>query len=619
MYVTQAYDKELDYNYLTLDNNAKVTNFSSQTKGCPCTNVLSQDRKSIWLSEHTPPQFFVIDFGNLIRKPKTYFKYFGIYCWHAYATNPKIIELQFSKDSKNFQSFGRYEIALKPGTQLFEIKNNKLLDYQKYRYAKFIFKESYAGARIYVNNVYMFEELSGLSNTSTMGTQYSDNKKRVDKSESQSLFINPVENNKEEIAEKDINEIQENILNNDNLIKEKDDNKESEESYDPKKFITNKKLKKIENILKNKIKSQIKNNKDGESNVYDAKEVNNYISYENHNDQKEDQQEETPEETPRRFINKSNYEKKNKFYNGSNSRGEKEIINISNSNNNSNDHLPRKNSTLSNNNKINIKHLNYSCVVDNEYKKLENQLKDMEDHLKSMDAEYKIDSYRSFGTGKGTCLLGHSKSFSFLNNRESVNNPFIDYSKPFNYNKENNLNTSNPNINILNNYLFDNDNNNNKFNNYDKDNIVNNRDNNIIENKINKIEEKLINFEKDITELKTSISNLVDNINKLIDGGFLSNNDGVNNYHGHKRIPSSSSSNTRNNNYNTVDNNEIVSLVLNECNKMINERLAGTGNTNYNQTYLNKQYSSAKRSVEHDNHTDDNYYAKFEKSKLFFN
>lgn len=39
------FDKEIDYNYFTSDNNIKVHSFSSQTKGCPANNILNNDRK----------------------------------------------------------------------------------------------------------------------------------------------------------------------------------------------------------------------------------------------------------------------------------------------------------------------------------------------------------------------------------------------------------------------------------------------------------------------------------------------------------------------------------------------------------------------------------------------
>jgi hypothetical protein len=59
----------------------------------------------------------------MIKKPSNHFKYFGIHCWHAYSTNPKIIEIFFSNDNQNFQSFGKYEIALV--NNYFINKNNR--------------------------------------------------------------------------------------------------------------------------------------------------------------------------------------------------------------------------------------------------------------------------------------------------------------------------------------------------------------------------------------------------------------------------------------------------------------------------------------------------------------
>jgi hypothetical protein len=48
----------------------------------------------------------------MLNKPRQNFRYFGLYCWHAYATNPKSIELHFSKDNKNYQFLGKYEFEL---------------------------------------------------------------------------------------------------------------------------------------------------------------------------------------------------------------------------------------------------------------------------------------------------------------------------------------------------------------------------------------------------------------------------------------------------------------------------------------------------------------------------
>ena len=40
------------------------------------------------------------------------FKAFGIYCWHAYNTNPKLIEIYFSKDNVTYALTGKFGVAL---------------------------------------------------------------------------------------------------------------------------------------------------------------------------------------------------------------------------------------------------------------------------------------------------------------------------------------------------------------------------------------------------------------------------------------------------------------------------------------------------------------------------
>ena len=51
------------------------------------------------------------------KNPKGFFKYWGIYCWHAFSTNPKKIELQISEDNEYYYSLGNYELRMKPGKQ----------------------------------------------------------------------------------------------------------------------------------------------------------------------------------------------------------------------------------------------------------------------------------------------------------------------------------------------------------------------------------------------------------------------------------------------------------------------------------------------------------------------
>jgi hypothetical protein len=50
------YDREIDYNFLTSENNAKVHSFSSQTKGCVAANIINNDRKVNFYN----PEYMVI-------------------------------------------------------------------------------------------------------------------------------------------------------------------------------------------------------------------------------------------------------------------------------------------------------------------------------------------------------------------------------------------------------------------------------------------------------------------------------------------------------------------------------------------------------------------------------
>jgi hypothetical protein len=605
MYVT--YDKEIDYNYLTNENNAKIVNFSSQTKGCSALNILSNDRKAIWLTENTLPQFVVLEIGNLIRKPKNknYFKYFGIYCWHAYSTNPKIIELQFSKDNKNFISFGKYEIALKPGTQFFEIKNSKLFENtSKYRYMKVIIKETYGGNRTYLNQLYLFDELCGMNNTTTMNsykvTQISDNKKRNTKSESESLFISedpykddneneninyeeeeteskpPVEMERSDYIK--ANNLIDNNINTSNkknsraksvekeIINKDVDENSGEEEYDPKVYLNNKKLKKIENILKNKVKEKIINKKLLENNENENKDDIDNFNEDNEN---------------------YTYEENNSYYQPkSDSEDKKRISNFTSKNN------TRKNTGKSpkfereskSANRIKIptqtkKNMNKSYAFENnEYEKLENQLRDMEDHLKNMQADMKIETYKSSG-------LSHSKSFSFLNPSnymgESNRNPFLDYNSksinPIIAKNQSPLNIqssphSNPmNSNFFNKYINDevNYNHNHNENINTDNNDLSNMNRNIIEIRLTNIEQQLSNFENEISDLKKNFGSLVDNINRLVEGEYVTNFNSKPNKN--------------------VANNDFMHTILNECQKMINERLMNNNNNNTKRSSARKK------------------------------
>ena len=142
-------------NFLTLSNNAKISYVSSQKRGCSIENILNEEPKSIWLSEDGLPQEIIIDLTSLTITPSQ-INCIGIYCWHAYQTNPKLIEISISQNGSKFSSLGNFDLVLKPGTQLFDIDTLSITEVQ---YLKLTIKETFNGDRTYLNNVLMYEKM----------------------------------------------------------------------------------------------------------------------------------------------------------------------------------------------------------------------------------------------------------------------------------------------------------------------------------------------------------------------------------------------------------------------------------------------------------------------------
>ena len=139
---------------------------SSEMNGCPITNILEKETKSIWLSDESLPQEIILHIN------KNYFKYFpkklstiGIYCWHAYSTNPKLIEILISSNNmNNFISLGNFDLGLKPGMQLLHLDEDLLLDNEDNKlnenfFIKIIIKETFGGTRTYINNLSLYEDI----------------------------------------------------------------------------------------------------------------------------------------------------------------------------------------------------------------------------------------------------------------------------------------------------------------------------------------------------------------------------------------------------------------------------------------------------------------------------
>jgi len=112
------------------------------------------------------PQTIIIDVSQLNIYPKNGFNTFGIYCWHAYNTNPKLIEILISDNysinnkKSNFSSLGIFKLEMRDGIQLFPIDYNVLDDISiknRIKAIKIIIKSTYGENKTYINQIMFYE------------------------------------------------------------------------------------------------------------------------------------------------------------------------------------------------------------------------------------------------------------------------------------------------------------------------------------------------------------------------------------------------------------------------------------------------------------------------------
>ena len=170
-------------NFLSLENlifqeNDSISNFiqsSSEVSECSITNVLEENSSSIWISNEELPQEIILNLSRSFFKeyPKK-LSAIGIYCWHAYPTNPKLVEILISKNNDdNYISFGNFDLCLKPGRQILQLdeeNDSNFLNTENNNYSiKILIKETYGDKRTYINNIYLYESIdfmgSGLINS----------------------------------------------------------------------------------------------------------------------------------------------------------------------------------------------------------------------------------------------------------------------------------------------------------------------------------------------------------------------------------------------------------------------------------------------------------------------
>ena len=144
----------------------EIIKSSSEMEGYPITNILESDEKTLWLSIEQLPQEIIINLTkDLFKELPKKISAIGIYCWHAYPTNPKLIEIQISKNKGiSFISLGNFDLCLKPGKQLlqfdYEINPSLVKDNISDIIIKLIIKETFGDKRTYINNIYLYENIN---------------------------------------------------------------------------------------------------------------------------------------------------------------------------------------------------------------------------------------------------------------------------------------------------------------------------------------------------------------------------------------------------------------------------------------------------------------------------
>ena len=233
---------------------------SSEMEGYPITNILESDEKTLWLSIEQLPQEIIINLSkDLFKELPKKISAIGIYCWHAYPTNPKLIEIQISKNKgMSFISLGNFDLCLKPGKQLlqfdYEINPSLVKDNICDIIIKLIIKETFGDKRTYINNIYLYE------NINIMQKELMPNMEPIKEEDSNSMIY--LRESRERFLTKnikEINTIQEN--KNNNINNEESDSLISDSDLSEKYNNNNKDNNSNKNIEINGIKKiEMKNN-----------------------------------------------------------------------------------------------------------------------------------------------------------------------------------------------------------------------------------------------------------------------------------------------------------------------------------------------------------------------
>ena len=275
------------------------------------------------------PQEIIIDTSRLLKYPKNGFNTFGVYVWHAYITNPKIIELQITEDNIQtnnnikFKILGIFELEMRPGKQLFPLNYNNIINNNNIKNnikaIKLIIRETYGGNRTYINQIMFYEQTAEQVKDLICGNElnkiYKNQKKLIENYSNKQLSNNRKINKStiNKIKNKNISEIIQNTYQAINKTNNSNINESNLKKYNTinnnAKLSKNKEQKKMKNE-NNKYfteKEEINDDNDVNSDIYDEEGKIIDIEGFNNNDNENDYYKEEENNEENQNINNDNY------------------------------------------------------------------------------------------------------------------------------------------------------------------------------------------------------------------------------------------------------------------------------------------------------------------------
>ena len=444
-------------NFLCIENLKSISNeslfeiiqSSSEMEGYPIKNILESDEKTLWLSTEELPQEININIKkDLFKEMPKKISALGIYCWHAYPTNPKLIEIQISKNKgMSFISLGNFDLCLKPGKQLlqFDYETNPALKKENINdiIIKLIIKETFGDKRTYINNIYLYDNINLcqkklMTNMETIKEEESNSMIYLRESREKTVINKNLKgmNNIEEENKNKINSGESQSLLSDSDLSEKYNNN-----------INNKVINK--DIELNKIQINNNNNNDRYSNENEndlLMEMNKQINLMLEKDEMKDIQQENELSSKEKSLNINDF---------NNEEEENEKINKKNSNMEINE-----NNSL--NDSINEESLNLLIEEFENYKRIqEKRMINYENKIRNLENQFKEMSYLSNKMNETINTILESQILQQNDNHEyilnsmkniiqyKINNVFNNFNHYSNYNS--------PYNNLGNNYYNNND------------------------------------------------------------------------------------------------------------------------------------------------------------------